>query len=286
MKKEIRQIDFIGMPINLGARRHGVEQGTDLLRDIVFSRRLPGWHDCGDIECKSFDSLSPESGLTPFLDNILDACTRLRDRMELSWSMGRFPFVAGGDHVLAWGSVAAFIRRYGMLSPKCLYIDAHGDFNSPAESPSHNMHGMHLAFATGMETLAQAAELQDGLTLSPKDIYFIGTRSLDAYEQRKAAELDMNFSRLYPQQLTTEAPTHISFDIDVLDPSVAPGTGVPEPAGLSLDECIGVLRRAFEANNVVSFDFVEINPLLDSSEATRRAASAVVDLVDSYILRS
>lgn len=261
----------------------GVEQGPSVLRGIVFGRSRGRWHDCGDIPCPSLDTLAAEDGPTPFLDSIVSVCSELRDRVEESYSRGHFPFVAGGDHVLAWGSIAAFVRRFGTQSPKCVYIDAHGDFNSPSESPSHNMHGMHLNFLTGMEIFPEAERLQEGKYLSPQDVYFIGTRSLDAYERRKAAELRLRISRLFPAELASEAPAHISFDIDVFDPSVAPGTSVPERDGLRLDEGLASLRAAMTRMNVVSFDFVELNPLLDRDGITAGLASAVIDLLDDLI---
>lgn len=278
------EIDFIGMPMNMGCRHLGVEQGPGVVREIVFGRsRHHKWNDCGDIECESFaDVPEGDNALMPYIKPILAACGRLRDAVACSLEKGHFPFVAGGDHVLTWGSLSGVLQVVDDL--KCLYVDAHGDFNSAAASPSHNVHGMHLCYLMGFEDCPEGADIQCRRHIRSENVFFTGTRSLDAYEKAVAASRSLAISRDYPCGLCGSENLHVSFDIDVLDPEVAPGTGVPEAGGLTLAQAMKVLTEAFRRNRVCSFDLVEFNPMLDVSGRTRAVVEDIIDRLDSELL--
>ena len=277
-------VDFIGMPINLGCRRAGVESGTSAIREIIYGHsRHCKWNDLGDIPCASVeDAVAGDDCLLPYISLIADSCTMLREAVASSLIKGHFPFVAGGDHVLEWGTLSGVLNAFS--NPKCLYIDAHGDFNSAAESPSHNVHGMHMCYLMGFEGLQQAQSIQNGRFLNPCDVFFCGTRSLDSYEREMASDMKLNISRCYPQKLTGAKQLHISLDIDALDPEVAPATGVPEPDGLMPADVMKVLTEAFRSNNVVSFDMVEFNPSLDVDGKTHRIVEEIIDMLDRDLL--
>ncbi len=184
------------------------------------SSRLHKWNDLGDIPCESWAYAVAGDDLLPYITGICHACCRLRDVVAHSLNHGHFPFIAGGDHVLSWGSLSGVLNAVD--NPQCLYIDAHGD--------------------------------------------------------------NLKMSRGYPDYLNGSENLHISFDVDVLDPAVAPGTGVPEPDGLMLDEAMNVLSEAFRRNKVVSFDLVEFNPSLDVEGRTRKVVDEVIYRLDNDLL--
>lgn len=277
------EVDFIGMPMNLGCGCSGVERGTEEIRDIVFgSSRLHKWNDLGDIPCEPLADAVAGDDLLPYITGICHACCRLRDVVAYSLTHGHFPFIAGGDHVLSWGSLSGVLNAVD--NPQCLYIDAHGDFNAAAWSPSHNVHGMHMCYLMGFDEISVAGVIQNNRYLSPANVFFSGTRSLDCYERQMADALNLKMSRGYPDYLNGSENLHISFDVDVLDPAVAPGTGVPEPDGLMLDEAMNVLSEAFRRNKVVSFDLVEFNPSLDVEGRTRKVVDEVIYSLDNDLL--
>jgi len=277
------EIDFIGVPMNLGCRKLGVEAGPEALRRLVFgSERCHKWNDLGDIQCVSVEhGREGDDASMPYIRDIIGSCVKLRDAVAQSLRNGHFPFVAGGDHVVTWGSLAGVLRAINR--PQCLYVDAHGDFNSAAESPSHNVHGMHMCYLMGFERHSAAEAIQGGATIDSANVHFVGTRSLDAYERRMVANRNLGVYQDYPTQLQGVDNLHISFDIDVLDPAVAPGTGVPESNGMMLDEAIDVLAKAFKQNKVRSFDLVEVNPRLDVSNRTLDVAGAIIDYLDKEL---
>ena len=278
------EIDFIGMPMNLGCRRPGVEAGAEVLRELVFGKeRRHRWNDLGNVPCCSIEHCEAgDDKLFPHIAEIRKSCILLRDVVAQSLRNGHFPFVAGGDHVISWGSLAGVLKA--IERPGCLYIDAHGDFNSAAESPSHNVHGMHMCYLMGFERHRVADAIQGGRFLDSADVNFVGTRSLDAYEKRMVASRNVAVHERYPAGLRGCGNLHVSFDIDVLDPSVAPGTGVPEQNGMNLAEVMAVLAEAFKCNNVCSFDFVEVNPLLDVAHRTVDVAGTIVDYLDRELI--
>lgn len=278
------EIDFIGMPINLGCRRVGVEGGASAIRDIVFGHsRRHQWNDLGDIPCKNVaDAVAGDDILMPYMPGISEACCRLRDVVADSFSKGHFPFIAGGDHVLGWGSLSGVLKAFD--KPQCLYVDAHGDFNAASESPSHNVHGMHMCYLMGFDHRTVAQSIQNGRYLDSADVFFCGTRSLDPYERQMADAMKLNISKCYPETLEGSGSLHISFDIDVLDPAVAPATGVPESDGLTYEAAMDVLSEAFSRNKVVSFDLVEFNPLLDVAGKTHRVVEEIIYRLDSELL--
>lgn len=280
----MREIDFIGMPLNLGARRQGVEQGTEVLRQIVFGKgsRRHKWNDKGNIECETIHTAQPGTDIQrPFLKEIVKACQSLAERVEASLRTGHFPFIAGGDHALVLGSLTGVLRC--LPQSNLVYIDAHADLNPIDESASHNLHGVPLAYMLGLEQEEEIDKLTQGVGLLPAKTLYLGTRSIDPPERRLIRENHIHVGRKWPVNLKIDGPAHISFDIDALDPQVAPGTGVPETGGLSLVEGLEILEAAFANSHVSSFDLVEINPLLDIDGKTMEVARQIVGKIDTFI---
>jgi arginase len=213
---------------------------------------------------------------------------------------GQRPIMIGGDHSLSIGSVtaarvhaAARGRRLAVL-----WIDAHADFNTPATSPSGNLHGMSVACLTGEPTLARLVPDPGFAPLAPSDITIFGARSIDRDEKSAIAGrglgcLDMRaidaagVCALLGEVLAGIDPAttdlHVSFDLDVLDPALAPGVGTPVMGGLSYREAHLVMELLHESGLVTSLDVVELNPMLDHAGQTARLA---VDLVGSLFGKS
>lgn len=274
-------IDFIGMPINLGARKRGVELGTQILRKICFEilNLKNQWIDTGDIECDDFSNAKEGdiSGL-PFISKIADLNIKLRDRVANSLKMGHFPFIAGGDHSLAWGSISAVLNCFE--SPECFYVDAHGDMNTEFTSESHNVHGMHMSYLLGIAENDFSKKIQGHRCLPVEKVKFIGQRSLDPGEIDFINKKSISILSHMDKEYTSDSPVHVSLDIDVLDPMVAPGTGVPEKNGFSIEKGLQTIEFIIRNYDVRSLDFVEINPLLDIEGKTFEVATKIVELID------
>ncbi len=277
-------VDFIGMPLNLGARKRGVEKGTEMLRELCLNTLYlkNDWRDIGDIECENISPATDNTySLLPNITSIISANIRLRNTIIDSLKRGHFPFIAGGDHSLAWGSLSAVMNVFD--NPICYYIDAHGDFNTKDTSDSHNVHGMHMSYIMGFDTSNLSGSLQNNRTMSPQNIKFIGQRSLDKGELRFIEKYSIPIYQDSKEIPSSKNPSHISFDIDVLDPLIAPGTGVPEVNGWNVDKVKECLTDIFRKSCVRSFDFVEINPLLDIDHKTRDLASSLIKVIDNLI---
>jgi arginase len=297
LKSQDVAIDVIHVPIALGANRAGVELGAELLdRDMrsVLARR--GFPEILDrlSEPRTIDVMSLEDAhnLPQDLENamhaapIAEACSRLAEVVAESINAGRFPLILGGDHSLSIGSLAG-ASGAGRLG--AIWIDAHGDINTPGTSPSGNVHGMPLSVSLGYgpQPLVNVGHRFD---LAIDDLVYIGVRDLDPGERELLRQSPaMVFTMESVDAMGIDAVTeeavrrllergveavHLSFDLDALDPSVFPATGVTVPGGLTFREarrCLTGLR----ASNlpIVSADIVEFNPLLDDRPETTRIAS-------------
>ena len=278
-------IDIIGAALNLGANRLGVEKGFRTLNEKLDLKQIFSDHVVevvGEVVSPSFDELQFEDTLMKNKRSIFDFNTRLADQVSASIKRGNMPLVVGGDHALAWGSISGVADNYDNLG--CIYIDAHGDFNPAELSPSHNVHGMHMAYLMGMVDSEDVNFYQFGVKLNKDNVYFVGTRSLDYGEKDLAKQYDLNIqtsddirtlgiSKIAADLLkkienSTLKHYHLSLDIDVIDPSLCPGTGVPEVNGITIKDVEYLLEKILATGKIVSIDFVEFNPLLDKKDKT------------------
>lgn len=204
---------------------------------------------------------------------------------------GHFPFVLGGDHSLAMGTLAglsAHNRRLGVI-----WIDAHADMNTELTSPSGNMHGIPLAVAQGRAQLSLSHLLPGAGTIAPGNIVLIGARDLDPAEEALIQSEGIacfrmdDIRRLGMDKVVAESlrlagngadGIHLSFDIDSVDPSAAPGTGTPVQDGLAADEAREALRLLGASARITSAEFVEVNPLLDNKNLTAELAMELIVL--------
>jgi arginase len=244
-------------------------------------------HECvdlGNVETAVPEATAVEDEHARFLPQIRDTCRRLAALVEQAVLDGAVPLVLGGDHTVALGSLAGLARAHGQGS--VLWIDAHGDLNSPETSPTGNVHGMVLAAALG---LAGPQFLDGGWGLpavDPARVALLGVRSLDDGERELLQSLDAqvftmsDVDRLGVEpavraslaQLAGAAFVHVRLDLDVVDPDVGPGVGTPVRGGLSYREAHLLLELVAESGLVSSLDIVEVNPILDRENETGKLA--------------
>lgn len=291
-------IKFISMPMNLGCNRLGVEQGGNAIRTYgmnnIFSEDRVV--DSGDILCQSISELAASDGRMKNIDKILQSDAILADRVHSALKNDEFPLVFGGDHSLTWGSLSGVSKHFG-TDIGCIYLDAHGDFNSAESSPTGNVHGMHMHYLMGYGEKQYVDFYNHGRKVNPKNVYFLGTRSLDYGEQMLAEREKLNIfststvhnvgvEKIFQQLAIAIAPLqhiHFSLDIDCIDPIYAPGTGVPEPDGLTVEEVEYLTMKILSTGKVVSMDLVEFNPLLDSYDRTLQVCVKLLKCIDNNL---
>ena len=271
--------------------------GPSAIRYAGLAERLTeiGLHvsDRGNVVAPEPEALALHDQRARYLPEILDACAALAALVEESVREGSRPLVLGGDHAIAMGTLAGLAAAGGQPGG-VIWIDAHGDLNTPETSPSGNVHGMPLAAALG-----RSAEwfAHDGLALpalDPSRVALVGIRSLDPAERAFLREADIrvftmsDIDRIGIEHAMREALdrvagpgfVHVSLDLDSLDPEVAPGVGTPVPGGLTYREAHLACELIAESDIVGSFEVVESNPILDRENTTARTA---VELVASAL---
>jgi arginase len=291
-----RKVAVIGAALDLGAGRRGVDMGPSAIRYAGLDARISelGYEyvDLGNVGTAVAEAIDAGDEHARFLAQIKDTCGHIAELVADASRAGAVPVVLGGDHSVALGTLGGLRDAHGPGG--ALWIDAHGDLNSPETSPSGNVHGMVLAAALG---LAGERFREDGWglpALAPGRVALIGVRSLDEGERQLLKEHDVrvftmsDVDRLGVEPALREALehvagpgfVHVSLDMDVVDPDVAPGVGTPVRGGLSYREAHLVLELVAEAGIASSLDVVEVNPILDRENETGRLA---VELVASAL---
>jgi len=279
----IARVDIIGVPMDLGASRRGVDMGPSAMRYARLHDRLRRLgiqciNDAGNLAVPIRESVPQSDQHAKYYDVIEAVCGELAGLVERAVREDGFPIVLGGDHSIAMGTLAGLKAARGE-APGLVWIDAHSDINSPDSSPSGNVHGMPLWFA-----------LQRGLAL-PEHTVQIGLRDVDAVEKANlrasgvAAFTMSDVDRLGMTRVMEEAiriagvggrRIHVSFDMDGIDPSEAPGTGTPVKGGLSYREAHLAMEMLFESGQLGSIEMVEINPILDTRNQTAVLAVGLI----------
>lgn len=290
-------VSIIGAPLDLGQGRRGVDMGPSAIRYAGLAERLVAYGrvvvDRGNVTVPQPESLVLGDERARFLPEILDACARLAGLVAETIHEGGFPLVLGGDHSIGLGTLAGLAEAAGGPGG-VIWIDAHGDLNTPTTSPTGNVHGMPLAAALG---IAGDGFAHQGLRLpavTPGRVALVGTRSLDSAEQAVVRELGIrvfttsDIDRLGIERVMRAALgqvagpgfVHVSLDLDALDPEVARGVGTPVKGGLTYREAHLACELAAESGLLDSFEVVEANPILDRANAT---AETAVELVASAL---
>jgi arginase len=293
------RVAIIGAALDLGAGRRGVDMGPSAIRYAGLSDRLERAEieveDRGNVATALAETQAGGSERARFLDEILEACARVAQQVEGARSDGLVPLVLGGDHSIAMGTLSG-LAASGVGG--VLWLDAHGDLNTPATTPTGNVHGMPLAAALG---ICGDAFAREGLRLpavDPTRAALVGVRSLDPGEQALVRDLGVavytisDIDRRGVESVMDEALAriaggsfvHVSVDLDVVDPEVAPGVGNPVRGGLSYREAHLALELVAEAGILDSLELVEVNPIRDHENTTaglavELAASALGDRI-------
>ncbi len=288
-------VAILGAPLDLGAARRGVDMGPSAIRYAGLEEHLEGLGlevtDLGNVAAEIPEIAVVRDERARYLPAILASCAQIATRVKAIASEGQMPLVLGGDHSIAMGSLAGLHAAYGQGG--LLWVDAHGDLNRPETSPSGNVHGMPLAAALG----ACGFEL-DGFDgppwVDPARVALIGIRSLDPGEKELVKDLGLavftiaDLDRRGVPEAMREAIdvvrgpgfVHLSLDVDVCDPEIAPGVGTPVRGGISYREAHLLCELVCESGLVGSFEIVEVNPILDRVNATGELA---VELVASVL---
>lgn len=276
----IRQkfVDLLSVPSDLGANIEGSGRGPEVLRQAFMQNkdlheRIHLLHKAEiQVPCRRKENPSPK-----FEKEILSVCTELRDQVYDTLEKNNFPLVLGGDHSLAVGSIFG-VSRYCIerdLSLGVIWLDAHADMNTPTSSQTGNIHGMPLATVLGYG-YHSLLELAQGYTfIEPKNVSLVGVRSIDRQEQVILEDSQIKYYNMDEVRRRGSAPIsqeilkeiigrvdriHLSFDLDVMDPSLVPSVSTPESGGLLWDEASDFLKIIADSNKLLSMDIVEYNP--------------------------
>ncbi|MEX2542993.1 MAG: arginase [Trueperaceae bacterium] len=277
-------IAILGIPMDLGAGRRGVDMGPSALRLAKLESTLADiGHrvaDLGNVEVPVPEALA-RSGDLRFVETIADTCRRAFETLA-ALPATTVPVSLGGDHSVSMGTVAGAAARGGRTG--VVWVDAHADLNTPETSPSLNIHGMPLAHLLGRGHAGLLEIWGGGAVVRPEDVVFIGLRALDDGEQRLVRELGLKAFTMKDvdcrgiasiaaealEHLAQVDRVHLSFDADALEPDLAPGVGTPVPGGLSYREAHLLMELFADAGVVESVDLVEVNPFLDEKNRTAR----------------
>jgi arginase len=290
-----RAIAIIGAALDLGAGRRGVDMGPSAIRYAGLEERLASLGcDCadwGNVDAAVAEATAVGDPRARFLPEIRATCERVARRVAEAVGEGRVPIVLGGDHSIALGTLGGLAAAAGGPGA-ALWIDAHGDLNTPQTTPSGNVHGMPLAAALGHGGEGFASDAWPLPALDPARTTLIGVRSLDDGERALLGELELavhtmsEVDRRGVESLVARALeraegaafVHVSLDMDALDPEVAPGVGTAVRGGLSYREAHLAMELVAESGLLGSFEIVEVNPILDRQNAT---AALAVELAAS-----
>lgn len=277
-------VSIIGFPMDLGADRRGVDMGPSALRIAGLQAKLEALgykvEDNGDIKIEIMERQKIKNPKLKYLDEILKTSKLLAEKIEKVLEKGNFPLCIGGDHSMALGTIsgiASYCKKRKMRLG-VIWIDAHSDMNTDETSPSGNIHGMPLAALLGLGCDELVNILGFSPKLHPENCALIGIRSIDETEKLNIKKLKvpiytMNdidklgihriIAKVLKQFREKVDHIHISFDLDSVDPLVAPGVGTPIPGGLSYREAHLLMETIAECGCMSSIEIAEVNPILD-----------------------
>jgi arginase len=278
-------VRIIGVPMDLGAGRRGVDMGPSAMRAANLHTRIKelGYkvQDAGNVYTAEPEERKPKDAKLKYVDEVLAACKDLADRVDKAIRDNVSPVILGGDHSIAIGTQAGLARhskRRGLL-----WFDAHADFNTVDTSPSGNIHGMPVSAVLGLGHPRLADFDQPGPKLDSKNVVYIGLRSVDKqeadiltdsrvtyYTMRDIDQMGMASVMEEALQRVSKGvdQVHLSFDLDVVDPRWAPGTGTTVQGGLTYRESHLAMEMLADSGLLTSLEFVEVNPLLDNGNQT------------------
>jgi arginase len=284
-----RKVMIIGVLMDLGADRRGVDMGPSAIRVADLNERLErlGYEviDAGNIGVRNAEMMQIGDSKAKYLAEITVACQRVADLVEAALQAESIPIILGGDHSVAIGSVSGLASFYRKLDHRVgvIWFDAHGDMNTPETSPSGNIHGMPFAaiLGRGAKELTHIGGFAP--KVHPEDCVLIGARSIDPDEavaikasgirvitMRELDERGMSAVMDEAMWLASRrtAGFHVTMDMDFVDPDFAPGVGTPVPGGPTYRESHLAMEKIADSGKMLSFELTEVNPVLDISNRT------------------
>lgn len=296
-------ISIIGMPLFYGCDKPGVEKGPEELRKnnlIDIFKENHDVYDLGDVDVEKAnaeDKFLSNSKLK-YLNQVVSANNGLATKVLTALENNTLPFIVGGDHSLALGSIAGASKFLGN-DLAVIWIDAHGDINTEETSPTGNIHGMPLAASMGIGYKKLTSIFFDDYKIKPENVFILACRDLDQGEIELINELNMHVwtnndidikgAKAVSQELLSIIKEkeikniHLSYDIDCLDPEYVPGTGTPVHNGLSFTESKILIESILGTSLVRSIDFVEYNPDLDENNRTIETCIELLKLISKTL---
>jgi arginase len=292
-------IRLLGIPMDLGSGRRGVDMGPSAIRIAGISDRLRELGhtvvDDGDLDVRNMEQLPVGNPRARYEKEITRTMHQLAARVEKTMAGGGFPLILGGDHAIAIGTVNGIARHARSKKKRTgiLWIDAHGDINTPATSPTGNIHGMPLAAILGLGPEGLSRLDGSPTRIRPQNVALVGIRSLDEGEREHLRTLGVRvftmsdidkqgIHRVMKKALAAVTDgtsfVHVSLDLDAVDPTIAPGVGTPVKGGLDYREAHLIMENIADAGIMTSLDVVEVNPILDENNIS---AEFSVELVQS-----
>ena len=287
------KIEVIGVPLDLGSGRRGVDMGPSAVRIARLGNRLESLGytvtDRGDIRHPVLETRPVGDPRKKYIRDIARVCRQLFRTSAAALNSGAIPIVIGGDHSVAAGSVAASSAsaRHRRRALALLWIDAHADMNTPSTSPTGNVHGMPLAALLGGEPAELGCIGESAPAVRPERVALVGIRSLDAQEKGLIRNSGVHVftmtdidrlglatvtQRALALILKGRADLHVSLDLDACYPAIAPGVGTAVRGGLSSREAHMLLEMVADTGRLRALDLVEVNPTLDMHNATAELA--------------
>lgn len=293
-------ITIIGAAQTLGCGKDGVQYGPDSLRDNGLLERLlennVTLKDLGNIYNKSTIESSNNQKLKN-IEKIADFNQRLSDVVYNVINDRQFPLVIGGDHSIGIGSVCGASRALGIDDLCVIWIDAHTDINTQDSTPTGNIHGMSLASVIGKGCKTLTNICGENPKIRPQNIIYIASRDIDGGEQKIIEEY--NITVFHMNEIVNDgydnvvarlknvlnnlsvSNIYLSIDIDVLDPMIAPGTGVPVPDGINVQQLYGFIDAIAQTGKIKGAELVEVNPMLDTKDKT--TSLLAIDIINNLI---
>lgn len=292
-----KKVKIIGVPMDLGAGRRGVDMGPSAIRIAGVNSAIAGLGfvvaDAGNVHVHPPEAIERADSRAHFLPQIVTAAEELARIVESALEEGCLPLILGGDHSIAIGSVAGLSSFYRKRDKKVgiIWLDAHTDINTPESSPSGNVHGMPLAalLGYGPEELTRVAGFAP--KVFPEHAVVIGARSVDPGERELIKSVGMRVFTMTEldergmAQVIDEAIEiasrntagfHVTMDMDFLDPSCAPGVGTPERGGVTYRESHLAMEKLADSGRVLSVEVTEVNPLFDTANQTAHLAVGLI----------
>ena len=283
-------ISLIGVPLDFGQSRRGVDMGPSAIRYAGAVGRIESVghrvRDEGNIQVSAVEPKKHSDSNLKNLDEVIQATTELAKKVAEVVEAGRFPLVLGGDHSIAIGTLAGLSDKYKNLG--VIWYDAHADFNTAETSPSGNIHGMPLAVSVGLGHESLVNIHSEGRKVNPKNVVIIGARSVDPEERLLLKEQGVKVFTMHEidrygmtvvmedalayLRLREVDGVHLSLDLDGLDPLYTPGVGTPVPGGISYRESHLAMEMLEDSGMITSAEFVEVNPILDEKNKTADVA--------------